>query len=253
MHICLKRVLTWSDKQQRYIILEDLSEKWTGPVAFCKGASSQQTAEANNSQQFNSTLQQDLSQQFAGQNAILGTLQNTLNPIIAAGPNQFGFSNGEVNTLNSQAIQGTGQQYNNVKKALGEQQAAQGGGNSYLPSGATAAQQAGLATGAANQASNQLLGIQQAGYQQGHDTYESAIGQLGGVAGMYNPTGWAGAANTAGSNAFNQATTVAQENNAASPWNLVGGILGGAVGAGLDAFTGGLGGTAAGALGKAFS
>jgi len=70
---------------------------------------------------------------------------------------------------------------------------------------------------------------------------------------MYNPNGVAGAANQGGGVANSEANTVAQENNAASPWNLVGGILGGAVGAGLDAFTGGLGGTVAGSLGKVFS
>ena len=253
MHISTKRELIWSDKQNRYILLRDLRRPLFGQVAWCKGASSQQTDLANSQQNFYNTLSSDYSQQFANQNAILSTLQSSLNPIVQAGPNQFGFSTAETNNLNAQALQGTGQQYNNASKALGAQQAAQGGGNAYLPTGAQSAQQAGLAAGAANQASNQLLGIQQAGYQQGHNNYEAAIGQLGGVAGMYNPTGYAGSANQAGGVANSEANEVTQLNNAASPWNLVGGILGGAAGAGLDAFTGGLGGMAAGSLGNVFA
>jgi len=250
MHISVKREFVWSDKQDRYILLSKKSITWAGSVAFCKGASAAQEAQAQASANFTNTLTQDYSQQFANQSAILNTLNNSLAPIVAGGPNQFGFSGAETNNLNAQAIQGTGQQYANASKALGAQQAAQGGGNSYLPTGAQAAQKGALASSSANQASNQLLGIQQAGYQQGYNQYQSAIGQLGGVAGMYNPTGYAGQATSAAGQAFNAATQVQQMNNAASPWNVVGGILGGAVGAGLDAFTGGVGGSLAGGLFK---
>ena len=233
MHISVKREYLWSGTQDRYIILRDVRRPFFGQTAFAKGASAQQTDIGQSQQNFTNQLMANYGQQFQNQNAILGTLQNSLNPIVQAGPNQFGFSKAETNNLNSQALQGTGQQYANASKALGQQQAAQGGGNSYLPTGAQAQQQAGLAASAANQTSNQLMGVQQAGYQQGYNQYQSAVGQLGGVAGMYNPTGYAGEANTSGANAANTANTVAQMNNAASPWNLVGGILGGAVSGGL--------------------
>jgi hypothetical protein len=248
MFISEKREFVWSTRQNRYILVRDVRRPLFGQIAMCKGASSAQENLANQQAQFYSTMTQDYGQQFANQSSILSALNNSLSPIIAAGPNQYGFSAGQTANLNSQAIQGTGQQYANASRALGQQQAAQGGGNSYLPTGAQSAQQASLASSAANQASNQLLGIQQAGYQQGYNQYQSAIGQLGGVASQYNPTGYAGQATGAGSSAFNSATQVQQMNNAASPWNLVGGILGGAVGAGLDAFTGGVGGSLAGGL-----
>jgi hypothetical protein len=247
MRITTQVSYLWSDRQNRYILL---SRKWTnisGPVALCKGASQQQEDLANSQQKFYDTMTSDYSKQFENQNAILGTLRSSLNPIIAAGPGQFGYTPGEVNALNSQAIQGTGQQYANLKKALSENQAAAGGGDVLLPSGVAAQQQATLGSTAANQASSQLLGIQQAGYDRGYQTYESALGQLGGVAGMYNPNGVATGANTAGSAAATTANQVTQLNNAASPWNLVGGIIGG----GLSAFTGGLGSSLGGGLGKA--
>lgn len=251
--ISVKKEFIWSDRQDRYIIVKDMRRPFFGQLAWCKGASAQQTSLANSQQNFYNTLSADYNQQFANQNAILGTLRNSLAPIVQAGPNQFGFSKAETNNLNSQALQGTGQQYTNAAKSLGESQAAQGGGNSYLPTGAQAQQQATLAATGANQASNQLMGIQQAGYQQGYNQYQSAVNALGGVASQYNPTGYAGDATGAGNAAANEANQVAQLNNEASPWNLVGGILGGAVGAGLDAFTGGIGGTLGKSVGKAIA
>lgn len=248
--ISVKREFIWSDRQDRYILVKDVRRPFFGQPAWCKGASAQQTDLANSQQQFYNTLSADYNQQFANQNAILNTLRNSLAPIVQAGPNQFGFSKAETNNLNSQALQGTGQQFRNAAKSLGEAQAAQGGGNTYLPTGAQAQQRATLAATGANQASNQLLDIQQKGYDTGRAQYNAAVGQLGGVAGMYNPTGYAGEATGAGNAAANEANQVAQLNNEASPWNLVGGILGGAVGAGVDAFTGGLGGSLGKAAGK---
>src|SRR5208337_3279495 len=153
MQTITRRVeFVWSSKQDRYILLRKRqSINWTG-VSLCKGASAQQNQLAAQQQQFYGTLQNDYSQQFAQQGNILQSLQNTLNPIIAAGPNQFGYNAAETGALNSQAIQGTGQQYNNAKQALGAQQAAAGGGNTLLPSGVQSQQQAGLASAAANQA-----------------------------------------------------------------------------------------------------
>ena len=228
MKLTTKAVYVWSDRQSKYLLVKKSSILWTGSIAYAKGASAQQQSIGNSQQQFTTQLMQDYGQQFGNSNAIYGTLTKALQPIITAGPNQFGYSAGQTNTLNSQAIQGTGQQYNAAKQNLAAQQAASGGGNAVLPSGVQQQQTAGLATNAANQTSNQLLGIQQAGYQQGNNQFNQAVGQLGGVAAGYNAAGFAGAANTAGSNAANTANQITQENNAASPWGLIGGILGGA-------------------------
>ena len=241
MLITQKAEYIWSSKQDRYILLRKQSINWTGLVAFAKGASAQQNALAQQQSNFYSTLQQDYGTQFKDQSNILGTLTKSLSPILQGGVNQFGFSQGETNALNSSAIQNTGTQYANQAKALRENQAAQGGGNALLPSGVAQQQQAALGAASADQASNQLLGIQQAGYAQGRQNYNNAVGQLGGVAGQYNPSGFSSAANSAGSNAANTAGQIAQENNAASPWNLVGGILGGAAQGFGGALSGGLG------------
>lgn len=239
----------WSDTQSRYILLRKKSINWTEGIALCKGASSQQTQLANQQQQFYGTLTNDYNQQFAQQSNILSSLNNSLQPIVQAGPNQYGFSGAETNALNSSAIQGGAQQYAAASKNLKENQAAQGGGNALLPSGVASQQAAQLSASAANNQSNNLLGIQQAGYAQGHQQYENAIGQLGGVASQYNPTGYAGSANQGGSSAYGSAQENNKENQAASPWNIAGGILGGVVNAGLGLATGGLSTALGGAMG----
>ena len=246
MWIKSKAEYVWSDRQNKYILFSQKSIFWTGPVTLCKGASPQQTAEANASQQFTQNLQQDYAQQFQNQNAILNSINSSLSPILQGGINQYGYSPAEERTLTSQALQGTGQQYAGAQRALAENQAAAGGGNVFLPSGVNTQQQAQLAASAANQASNQLLGIKQQGYELGRQNYLTALGGLSSAAGMYNPTGYAGQATSAGQQAFNQATSVYNENMANSPWNLVGGLAGAAAGA----FLGPLGSTLGSAAGK---
>lgn len=238
MKVYTESVFVWSEKQSRYILVRDKSINWTGPVALLKGASSTQEQLQQAQTNFTNTLMQDYQTTFGQNQAILGTLTKSLNPIIAAGPNQKGFSAGEENTLNSQSLQGTGQAYANASKALKEQQAATGGGNVYLPSGVQSQQQAELASVAANTESNQLLGIQQANYQQGYNMYESALGQLGGVAGMYNPTGYAGAANSAAAGADTEANAVQQADQ--QGWNNVTGLISGGLGAAGTALGGAL-------------
>jgi hypothetical protein len=227
MIINSKTEYQWSDRQDRYILVRQKSINWTGGVGFCKGASSAQEQLQQSQSNFYNTLTQDYSQQFASQNAILSSLTNTLNPIIAAGPNQFGFSTAQTNDLNSTAVQGTGQQYAGASRALREQQASIGGGNSLLPSGVSTAQQSQLASSAANQASSEELGIQNAGYAQGNAMFNQAVGAEEGVAGMYNPAGFAGQATGAGNAAASEANAIQQANAAASPWGAIGGAIGG--------------------------
>jgi hypothetical protein len=240
----------WIDALNKYVLVSEEGYDWNGEISLCKGASSEQSNLAKSQAEFYDTLTKDFGTQFAEQGNILSKLTASLSPTLLAGPNQFGFNAAEVNALNSSAIQNTGQQYQNAQKALQEGQAAQGGGNVYLPSGANQQQAAQLASSAANQTSNQLLGVQQAGYQTGLNNYNNAVSALTGVSSQYNPNAYAGSANSAGSSAFGSATEVNKENQAASPWNVVGGILGGVAQAGLGLATGGLSTAASGILGS---
>src|SRR5208337_456471 len=85
------------------------------------------------------TLQQYdqiMQQQYANQTALYTQVNSVLQPILQAGPSQQGFSAGEENALNAQAIEGTATNYTAAQKALGEQAAGEGGGNEAVSSGA---------------------------------------------------------------------------------------------------------------------
>lgn len=202
----------WSDKQSRYILLKEKSINWTGRVALAKGASSTQEQLQASQAAFYNTITQDYNTQFGKQSAILGTLTSALAPALAAGPNQMGYSSAQLQNLNSQAVQGTGQNYAAASKALREQQASTGGGNVAIGSGVQSQQQAQLASSAANMASGEEMGIQSAGYAQGQSNYNNALSGMAGVAGMYNPTGYSNSANSAGQGADTEANAVQQAN-----------------------------------------
>lgn len=248
MKIYTRIEMQWDASLQQYVtVSEDSFDCPENGLALCKGASSSENSINQQQQQFQNTLQSDYGQQFANQSNILSSLTNSLSPTVAAGPNQFGYSTAQTNALNSTAIQGTAQAYNNAQKALQNQQAAQGGGNMQLPSGVASQNNATLASQGANQESSQLLGIQNAGYQQGNANYNNAVSALGGVSSQYNPTGYASATTGAGSAAFGGASTIQQQNAASSPWSTIGGLLGGAAGS----FLGPLGGSIGKSLGSA--
>lgn len=227
----------WSDG--KYVLVGEEGYDCEGLVAECKGADPAQTDLAASQSAFYKTLSNDYSQQFANQAAIQASLNTSLKPILDAGPGQFGYTKGETDALNSTAINGTATAFANAKRALQENQAAEGGGNAYLPSGVKSQQDETLASQGANQESSELLGIQNAGFQQGHETYENAVGQEQGLANSYNPNATASSANTSGSDAGATLKTINEENAASSPWGAIGGILGG----GLSAFAGGFGGS----------
>jgi hypothetical protein len=197
---------------------------YAGPVALC-GPSGQQQAIAAQQQQFYSTMQQDYSTMFAGQQNILTNLQNSWNPVLQAGINQYGYSAPETAALQSTATQGTATQYANASRALNEGIAARGG-TSFIPSGASQQMQQSVATAAANQQSNELLGIQQSGYAQGRQDYLAAAGALSGVAQLQNPLGYAGTANQSGSSAYQSAYQNQQMQN--QMYSQIGGMIGGA-------------------------
>lgn len=212
------------------------------------GASSQEQSISQSQQQMMTTLQNNYGQQFKNQSAILSSLTNSANSILAAGPGQYGFTPQENAALRTQADSGTAAAYQSARQAAGEQMAAIGGGNTYLPSGTQSAINANIATQAASQQANQQLGITEAGYQQGLANYQNAQNVLSGVAQQENPLGYAGAATSASNSAFGSANTIQQQQNAKmqSIMGLVGGIAGGVLSGGattaLGGILGGLGG-----------
>lgn len=178
------------------------------------GASSQQKDIEASQAAFYNELTSEYKGVFAQNQAILGTLTKSFQPILAKGINQQGFSPEELATLNSQAVTGTGENYAKAKAALANQQAAEGGGNAYVPTGVKEQQNLQLASSAAQNESAIEGKIASDNFATGRENYLSAAGALGGVASQLNPTGFAGAATGAGSAAATTADQITQANNA---------------------------------------
>lgn len=232
MRIHTRIEMVWCEECKQYVQIAeegyDLPDN--SPVAYCKGASTQQTDLANSQQNFYNTLQNDYGTQFANQSNILNTLNASLKPIVQAGPGQYGYSNAEDAALRTQSSAGTSQAFQNAKQSLGQSQAAQGGGDQFLPSGVKTQQQTQLATGAAQQESNQQLGITTQGYDVGRQNFNNAVSAENGVATQYNPNAYASNVDNSGTTAYNSASENTKLNNAASPWGVLGGALGGVLG-----------------------
>src|SRR5208282_1499707 len=201
---------------------------WFSKTPYLKGSSAQKNL-ASEQAAFYQTLTADYGTQFQSQSNILSSLQTAFNPILAAGPGQYGFSTGEDTALRSSAADSIARNFSGAQTALNENLASRGGGNTFLPSGASAQLQAGLEGSEATQQATASNTITQAGYAQGNSNFNTAAGVLGGAAQQYNPLGYAGAGTSAGSSAFNSATTLYNQGTA---WeSALGGIVGGAAGA----------------------
>jgi hypothetical protein len=211
------------------------------------GPSTQQISEAGQAQQFGQTLQSNYNTNFADNASILGNLTNILTPIAQAGPNQLGFSAGEKAALNTNAIDTTGANYNNAARAT--QGELSGRGTPGGPqSGVDQQINASIASQAAGQASTEENQILQSDYATGRSNFNNAVSGLGGVAAQYNPNATASAANTAGQNAFGEATEVQNEENQEQA-DIAGGItsLAGAAAGGIGGGIGAVGASPAGA------
>jgi hypothetical protein len=235
MKIYTKLEYHWSDTANKYVLDNSESIEYTGIVGLMCGASSAQTASANQASALSTQMASQASTVFGASSQIFNSLNAAFSPIVAAGPSQQGFSAQEASNLNSEAITQTGTEYKNEKEALGNAQAAQGGGNVALPSGTTTAADEALAANAGNQTASELSQITQANYAQGNANYNAAVAGEEALPGVYNAATSAGSAATGSSaNAGNQQNQVSQANN--SWMSLVGGALGGVTGA----LTGGL-------------
>jgi hypothetical protein len=189
------------------------------------GATGAQTAIQSSQMQFMNQMMSEYGTVFGESQSILNSLSKTFEPILAAGPNQQGFSPAELASLETTATEGVGQNYANAAKALGEKQAAEGGGDAFIPSGAKSQLQEETATSAAQALSAEQEQITQANYATGRQNFYNAAGILGGTASELNPATFANATTNAGSAAGTTANQIAQENN--SWMGMVGGVLGG--------------------------
>lgn len=235
MKIYTRIVMQWDGN--RYVTTESESFDYHGPVELLCGASTEQKNLQGEQSGFFSNAMGQAQQIFGNDSQVFNSLMKTFAPTVAAGPSQQGFSAGEKANLNSQAITQTGQAYKNAKSAVGNAEAAQGGGITVLPSGAKVGSDVNLAVGAANQTATELGQINQADYDQGNKNYNEAVQGLAGAGNVFNSaTSSEDAATGAGNAAENTANQVASENQS---WvQSVTGALGGIAGAAAGGYAG---------------
>lgn len=198
------------------------------------GPSGSEKSLANEQAGFAQTLQSDYNTQFANQANVLQELNNSLSPILNAGPNQQGFSASELAAMNTNAINQTGANYANAAKAVGGQLAGRGD-SSGLESGVDQQIKGTLASQAAGTLSNTENAITQANYQTGRANYENAVAGANALAGDYNPTGFGNLGISGNNSAFGEANQVQTQKNQEQQ-----AIAGSIAGVGMDALTGGL-------------
>ena len=207
---------------------------------MCGATGAQNQIQAGQQSLFNNMVGQ-AQQVFGNSSQVFNDLMSTYSPIVAAGPNQQGYSPTELASMNSQAITNAGQQYKNQKEALGDQQAAYGGGTANLPGGSNLARQTSLAENTGNLTAASLNQITQNNYATGRANYWQAAQGLAGAPSVFNPaTSAASSAVGAGAQAANTANQIASQSNS---WQqLVGGALGAVAGAATGGLTNSLGG-----------
>jgi hypothetical protein len=197
-----------------YILDNDEFFEYNGLLERMCGSTGAQQQVQSSQINFMNQLQSQAGSVFGDASNVFQSLMSTFSPIVAAGPNQQGFSPALLSSLNSQAITQTGQAYKNAAAAVGNAESAINGGNTNLPGGSQIATEDYLASAGANQTANELMGITQANYAAGRQNYENAVSGLEGATNVFNPaTSAANAATSAGTAASNTANQIAQEQN----------------------------------------
>ena len=210
------------------IAMRGIRHSFTGVKWINCGSSPAQNQLASEQAEFYNELSQNYSTVFPEQQAVLSALTSEFAPILAAGPNQTGFSPQEETSLRTTASDTTANAAQQADVALGGKEATMG--DASIPSGAKLQLESGLLSSAAGENAALQNQITQENYAAGLQNFDTAANALSGVAGLENPNAFASAATTSGAAANNTFQDIAQENSAwlGPVFGAIGG-LGGAV------------------------
>jgi hypothetical protein len=189
------------------------------------GDSSQQDENYQEQADFAKQMTAENATVFGQQQGILASLNAGFSKIIAAGPSQMGYSKDELNNLNTTVDENVGQNMTKASQALGNNQAAMGGGDTFIPSGVKEQENEELAETGAQTDSTLKSQVLQSGYAEGNSNYNNAVAGEEGVATALNPVGYGSTTVSAGGSAANEANAIAA--SASSPFTAVMGALGG--------------------------
>lgn len=197
------------------------------------GSNSAQTEAQQQEAEFSQQMMQENAAVYSKQQGILDTLNAGFQKIVQAGPSQNGFSDAETTNLKTGATEDVARNETNASKALGQGQAAEGGGDIFVPSGVKNQQQEEIVNTGATTDSQLKQQIDLANYNQGQSNYTNAVAGEETVAADLNPVGYSGATTAANTSAADEANAIALSAN--SPFTAVMGALGGIGGAATSA------------------
>jgi hypothetical protein len=173
---------------------------------------------------------------FGQQQELLTQIKAVAAPILAAGPNQYGFTTAEDQALRTEISNNANAGIANATTAAELRNKQATGGTDVLGTGAQQELAANADILGEQSKAEQLSQEKLAGFQAGSTNYENAVKALSGVAGLQNPTAYAGATTGAG-NAATGAINLADSERS----QLLNSLLGGAAQGALGVATGGLG------------
>lgn len=204
-----------------------------GPSREMKAAASQEQTLAN-------LLMSNYQGLYGEQQDLFGKLKAAYSPIVAAGPDQQGFSSPVLASLNTQILNSGSAANRAARQASANFAAGQGGGGtSGLQSGIQKQIQASIASNSANQVANAQTNLSLKNFELGRDNFFRSAGGLDALAGLESPTATGGMAGSELSSVFHDESKINDEVNAQRA-ALAGGIASLAV----DAATFGAGGIA---------
>lgn len=212
---------------------------YDGPVELCKGASGAEIAAAQSTTNLNTTIQQSMQTMFANQQNVISAFNTVFDPIIKAGASQQGFSPAELAARKTSVIENTSQQFANAKRAMQGSFASRGGGNEVLPSGVEVQAEGALAADTAAKTAAGLTNVDVTNWETGRQNFQEAVAAESGVMQGQGIASLAGTAVSGSKGAFEEQQQITAENDAASPWAMVGGILGSVAGTATKAYVGG--------------
>jgi hypothetical protein len=197
------------------LVLERESYTYSGPLELACGATSQQKAAEQAQANLANEMSADYSKIFGENQAILGSIQSAMQPIIAAGPNQQGFSQPELTALQGQETNLSAQGAQNAEVAANAKAAAAGGGNAAIPSGANQQINAMVNNSAAQSNAAEQANITQSNYATGRQNFFGAESALASAPGnLENASSTAGnAATNSNSASMADATQIQQAND----------------------------------------
>lgn len=176
------------------------------------GPTLQEKSLQQSSQNFSSMLQQNYGTLFSKQLDVLNAIGRSLNPILAAGPNQRGMSAEELNARNTQAINAAGAASRSAQQAARTFGAGEGGGaTSGVTSGITAQIESSIGTQVATNLGNEQGKIVGEDYAKGSENYWRAQGAEQQLAAGYSPNAAQSGAISSNSESFGQAKTIQQQ------------------------------------------